>query len=405
MRNFLRMPPSPVRPYWNLLLLFVILGFAADFLYPIASQMGQINLPVSPGEILRGIQIYILVLVLGKLRCTRKDLLFAFLFIGLGAIFFLSYGGGYELTQRFVWAIKLLYLILMIGLVRKILYLDPRMADRIASLLMWTTLFFIVIPIFLSYAGILGYRSYGESSYRTGYKGFMYAKNSLSVDLISAICLPLVFSKNIFIRYLFIGAGFLVGTKAAAGAGLGALLLFAYLTLRSSRNAVNKFVITALFVTIAYYSYGIYDTIQSQNLAYYIGKFQQTDNFWLVLTSGRWAYFTELPELMRSINILEWIFGTPVPKFNEIDYTALFTRFGLLGVIWYIMFFGRHLRYSLYNLRQDHKQIVVGFTLLMIFAHSALGGHVIGNAVVAYPVATIIALNEYYFKNPSKIPD
>lgn len=379
-------------------MLFVILGFTADLLYPIASKMGQINLPISPGELLRGIQIYILVLVLGKLRCTRKDLLFAFLFIGLGVIFYLNYGGSYEITQRFVWAIKLLYFILMIGLLRKILYLDPGMADRIASLLMWTTLFFLVIPIFLSAAEIVGYRSYGDSIYRTGFKGFMYEKNAITIVLISAMCLPLIFSKNIFIRYLFIGAGFLVGTKAAAGAGLGALLLFAYLTLRSSGNAVNKFVITALFVTIAYYSYGIFATIQIQNLAHYIGKFHQTDNFWLVLTTGRWAYFTEMPELMRSINILEWIFGTPVPKFNEIDYTALFTRFGLLGVIWYIVFFGRHLRYSLHNLRQDHKQIVVGFTLLMIFAHSALGGHVIGSAVVAYPVATILALNEFYYK-------
>ena len=363
--------------------------------------MGTVDLLISPGELIRGLELFVLILVVAQLRPQARDLTVAGIFMLLGLVFYLNYGGSDEFSQRLIWGTKFLYFVLLMALLRKIVNTAPEMAERVARLMLISTFLFLIIPIFMSYLGIFGYRSYGTGLDRMGFKGFMYAQNSATINVIAAMGLSLAFTRSVLIKFLFIAAALLVGTKAAAASGIavGLLLIFNMVGPAATGSNTLKRALPVLVLTVlGLSSWRYFQALQISNWAYYVDQFSRNSGFMWTLTSGRWGYLEQIPLHVKSLSAPEWLLGTQAPIFSEVDLTALFARFGLLGVGWYVLFFSDQLKYAWRNSRLGHAQFVVAVTFLMLFVHSLLGGHVLGNAVVAYHVATILVLSEYYYK-------
>lgn len=398
-------PSGTGAEYYRLLVLFVVLNAAADFTYPVVSRMGTVDPVLSPGEAIRGLQLGLLVLLAPRLALKHRDVLVSITFILLGVVFFGYHGGREEFTERFVWANKLLYLILFMALVRRVVNSAPDMAYRVGRLLVVSTLVFMVIPVLGSFFGLFGYRSYGDRLYRQGFKGFLFAINSASINVIVGMGLSLGFSKSVLVQFMFVAAAFLVGTKAAAAAGAAvAVLLAVRVTFGRTevRHPLLRLIPVGVLGGLLAFSWPYLRAIQEQNWDFYLYRFQRTGSIMSVLTSGRWGYFEQFPAHVDSLLPAEWLLGTRRPTFNEIDFTALFTRFGLLGFFWYLLFFGEKTWQALKVWRRGPEEFAVALTLGMVLVHSMLGGHVLGNAVVAYHVATALVLCEHYAHRSSR---
>ncbi len=395
-----RVRPSSARTLFGFVAFFAVLGFVSDVLYPIASDMGAVHLPISPGELLRGLQVLLLcvLLLLRHMAVDAVDAGFAALFLLLGAVFYTLNGGSpEELAQRSFWAVKVLYLVLMMGLIRTLLARDAGYQVPLVKLLITLTVVFVVIPIYLAALGLVGYESYGWTS-RAGFKGLMYAQNSTSVELIAILPVVFFYSRSVLLKTAVLGACFLLGTKAAAAAGGATMLFVVFAALRRCPRQERWHLVAPLFLgaVVGYLAFGFLASVVVTNIVGTITAFEANRDFMLVLTTGRWEYFDLLPEMVARSDVLELLLGMRAPELNEMGPTAIVTRFGLVGVLWYFLFLGRQLRWSWRNLFDDGRSAAVAFAVVMICGHSLLGGHVIANAVVVYSVATILVVNECY---------
>ena len=156
-----------------------------------------------------------------------------------------------------------------------------------------------------------------------------------------------------------------------------------------------------LGAVVGYLAFDFLASVVVTNIVGTITAFEANRDFMSVLTTGRCQYFDLLPEMVARSGFLELLLGMRAPELNEMGPTAIFTRFGLVGVLWYFLFLGLQLRWSWRNLFGDGRSAAVAFAVVMICGHSLLGGHVMANAVVVYSVATILVVNENLLRSPS----
>ena len=380
----------------KLLKLFLLFGLASDVLYPIVSDLGHVSLIVSPGEIIRGFEILLItILVLrNKIQVKKSDLILSLIFFSVAIFYLIFPENNFEFSQRFAWMIKLIFLIFLYRLFQQVITQNPDKIHDFIKYVIKISVIIIVIPIYLSKVGIIGNMSYSETSIREGYKGLMAAQNSTSLQLISIMPLSLFFYKRPYIPLLMVGAGVLLGTKGGWIASLITLVLMVYYTLRD-KNIFLKVITTSFIITIVFYSISFVISVVYNNIEYFQSQFYNYDKspLLMVITSGRFRYFQELPEFLENLNITQFLFGTPMPIFNEIDATAMFTRFGFLGFTTYVIMFYKHIKTAFFRINDNKYYQTISITVFLILFHSVFGGHVLGNGIVAFYIAMIFALN------------
>lgn len=385
-----------------LLILFSIVGIIGDYIYAVFYMRG-IHLPISPGEILRGGVLFILLimLIMGQLKVPRS-LLFAlafFLLIALVYGYLGEEGASTRGERRIFFVVKLMFLVLMVSLIYEILNRGELSAEALTKYLVGWVLIFHIVPIIMANYGIIGYDSY-RGGYRVGYKGLISAQNSVSVILVSTFPFMAI-PKTVLASFGAI-AGFLacelVGTKAAAAGGFLAPLLL--LLLGVFHRRLNTWIIVSLgivFLGLFLFKDAIF-SIQAKNFEYYSYSYNKSESSIMMLSTGRAIYYYQLPEFLNQNKSLTLLMGSPRLCFNELDHLAMLSRFGIIGLIVYIVIFIQGIKICLSLMRKGWFEAKVAVALLAVLVHSFLGGHVIANAVTAFPVAVVIGMAIYLYE-------
>jgi len=375
--------------YW--LYIFILYsGLISDVAYTIiGSSLLSFHFG-SPGEIMRGIHMIILIGLLfsNKISVSKFDMFFISFMIGISFLYLIIVNNPllFEIKMRLAWSLKILYLLLLISFVKRVLCEFGR--EKIIKHYLIASMMFVIIPIFLSFFGVLGNSSF-NADYRLGYKGIIHAQNSISLLLILFASISLQYSSIKYHSILSIIGMFIVGTKSALIGGVTFIFLFVNKILSNNRNIIKVLLLIVIIVFFGYLSVEQVINIQKTNIKYYQHVYNSSGSFLYTFTSGRWMWFGESIDYFKGLNIYEMILGTHLPQYNEMDPLALFTRYGFIGLIWYFAFL-THYYNSIIN--HSKKIIFIKVGLLFIIFHSILGGHVIGNAIIALPLALLLCL-------------
>lgn len=382
-------------PNATLMILIAALGGIADFLYAYYSSMGQVVLYMSPGEIVRGSAFIVLfiMLLIGKLAIPGK-FIFAFMFFFLIAIIYMYLGEVQIFSRqemRIFLVVKMFYVVLMTSLVvRVIKNKEISIGVLINILILWAFVFFIV-PIILSYMGIIGYSDYG---YRVQHHGMVFSINASTIALLSTYPLIVIPSTaiGVFTSLTGFAACELIGTKAAAVGGVIIPLLLICFALyhRATFYFKTTIFILVLFIVIFIFRDVILG-VQYANIDRYIASYYQS-SFLSMLTTGRIEYYYQLPVFIEQNNLLELMFGSPILCFNEMDHLMILSRFGLIGMSFYFIVVGRAFIIALRLLRKGWLESQIAIAVFALIAHSIMGGHVISSTIASFPIAVIAAL-------------
>ncbi len=381
-------------PYTSLLIVISLVGVVSDYLYPIFTSMGEIQLIISPGQILRGVSFFLLFILFirGRLNINRP-LLFAFIIffaVSLAYLYMESEAAIAADEGRLSYIIKAFFIVLTTALVLKVLDRNEFTIEALVGFLIAWVVIFHAIPIIMSYFDIMGYTGL---SYRFENRGLLFSINAITVILLATFPFYAIPSSRIGIPLAIIGfaACELTGTKAAA---VGGFLIPILLLFVGSFSKNVKLLKTAMIITILIGVIFVFkDTILSvQDLNYdlYEQAYVQDGSFVRVLTSSRSDYYDDLHDFFEQNDFLAILIGSPDLIFNELDHLATLARFGILGLGVYTFLFLRALKMcASLILSAGWIEIRVAVALSAILTHSILGGHVIADAVASFPIAVV----------------
>lgn len=388
-------------PYATLLIAFSFLGSGGDYLYSHFTGFGERLLLISPGEIIRGLFLLVLVFMLLRGRLYINHFLFFVLIIFLCVSLVNDFTGDeievIERQFRLIFFVKFLFMILVTCLVMKIYQSNEMSPNQLMKYLLVWLFTFHVIPIILSSYQIFGYQ---EFSYRgVENRGILFAINATSIILISTYSFYAIPNSIAALLFSFLGffACETVGTKSAAVAGLSIPVLvfvggLAFRKIKSLKPIIVFMVLVIVFI--------LYRDFFLQHQYIYISNYfevydRENRGLLYFLTSGRSGYFDTLDTFFKQSSFLEILVGSHMATYNEVDQLAMLTRHGIFGLVVYIIIILSIIKASLSIINKGWFEFQICVSMAAIVTHSLLGGHVMTNPVVSFPVAFVIGTALY----------
>jgi hypothetical protein len=395
------------RPYSALLVLIAAVGSIADFSYMILSDTGTLVLPISPGELTRGMALLILVFLLGlrKIEVSWPILAILGAFLSVGVIYAYIGEGPIATRQemRLLTAFKITNLVFTIALVKKVIERKELSLDTLMRLVIIWVFIFHIIPIIFTNYNVLPFKQF---SYRMESHGLIFSINASSISLLASyplMAIPETFA-GIFASLGCFMACEMIGTKAAAVGGLItpiALLLFG-LRYRPKFYVKSTFFIIVFSIMI-FFNEDLFLGTQRLNLELYQQAYASSQDFFMTLTTGRAGYYSQLPEFIRQNNLLELLVGSHLLGFNEMDHLMLLSRFGIIGVTTYFIVVWKATIMIIRLMRSGWLQSQIAVSMLALITHSILGGHVVAGTVSSFPVAIVAAIGIYFTGGKSRL--
>jgi len=388
-------------PYATLLIAFSFLGGIGDFLYARFSELGEITLLIAPGEIIRGLFLLCLIYLLLKGRLYIHHFL---LFV---LIIFLSVSLINDFTQdkiefierqfRLLFLVKFFFMILITSLVIVVFQRREMTPNQLLPYLLAWLFIFHVIPIILSSYGILGYQVLNYRGVEN--RGIIFAINASSIILVSTYSFY-AFPKSILGLFLSL-IGFMacetVGTKSAAVAGLLIpAIVFGGGVAFGKIKSLKPIIIFIIIVAVLICFKDFFLKHQYTYLGNYMTLLDSGDRGFLnFLTSGRSGYFYSLGDFFRENSFLELLIGSHAAGFNEMDQMAMLTRYGIFGLVIYLIIAFKILKTGFSIMKKGWFEFQIFVSIAAIITHSVLGGHVLTNPVVSFPVAFVVGTALY----------
>lgn len=372
-----------------------------------------VSLPISIGQLYKiGILLFIFIIFIfrWKLLVVSSVFLVALLLPTIYQIF-KQFSASFFVTDLIKISKYLLPLFCFLYVVN---YIKREGIKAISKLTRVITFSYIVLVgnILLKYIG-LGYPMYEYGN--IGSKGFFFAGNEISVLL---VILSSILAFNLWNEgkksYYFLlwaitlFAGLTVSSKTGV---VGIMLLFLLIPLRrpSLRIGIKRmfFILFSLGVVIPLAIIGIWQFIQGTTLYVRLAYFSEKFDFWTFVLSNRNVFLEDSFKNYRDkYDVLEKLIG--VGQYNyelinddkivEMDIADIFFSYGFLGLLLFLVtltFLGiQALRFSK-NKARPYPSLVF-LMVVLLFAVSALAGHVFSSGMAAAFIGILFAL--MYFK-------
>jgi hypothetical protein len=275
--------------------------------------------------------------------------------------------------------------------------------NRIVKIFIFSGFLYSFI-LLLAYAVGIGFNTYDEGAF--GFKGPFASGNGLSLFLGSISLIALHYFKvmrirlYLYISFLIIISSLIIGTKGS----IIFLAAYAFLILIQIENRHLPLVMIVSTMFVLYFNQEI---IEVFNVVFdvIVARFNSSNGIFEFLASSRDSYVIDAFTGLRLDGLfsLRLIFGmgsiisfmnpAEVDAFDtlETDFFDVFFFYGFVGIFFYLLLFLS----AMYRIFYFRKYFI-GFVFALVFAYSALAGHVLFNSmsVVSLVLAFVIIKNK-----------
>lgn len=272
--------------------------------------------------------------------------------------------------------------------------------------------------------------AFATYKYGTGNSGWFYSGNEIST--IISLLFPLVYlfinkttsySALFYIIPIILGIE-IIGTKVSMlGLLLPTIIFLIYYLIRIKNGKKKQFVITVIvLITIVISSpnlpvlQNIKDTINSFNEQEHDTTDDYTDNvISKIIYSDRDYYNKQIKKIYNNSNITNKLFGigftnrneinnSNITKLIEMDFNDIFFRYGIIGLIIYIIPFVI-ITITVFKLCLkkkfilNMKQLILGYISYIGLIIAFVAGHTLSAPAVAFYIDISLVMLIYYLKN------
>lgn len=405
--------------------LIIIFYPILDIIYGIMSEILMINIPVN--QIVRvGILVYLSLKIRSKKRIISLIMLSSILMFN--EIIY-KYTGYSNFNNNIQYVIKVVFFVVILYSVESMLEENKLSSEEMINYLNMSG-YIIIISIILSVFGI-GFKSYGNTSLRFGYKGFFVAQNAVTATLIILIPLSLYTLikskfkiKNMSCYILLIISAILVGTKSGiAGAlvilALSILYIYSKSNLTYLKISLTCFSIIGIGLLLFMLRNVITNYLNAQIIVF--NQFNGSENLYSYLVSNRNIQIQYIQNYIQNMCNYNPVFISGLGYKNANDILNSYDRsFAIIEMdfysilyysgVWVLMIialmiikrFIKGLKLCVKS-KFDLKYFCLFLSIGVGTVHSIWGGHVIFEALTELYYASILAIVSIEYKTYKEI--
>lgn len=338
----------------------------------------------------------------------RKFFFIPLLLFVLPFVFFIRHGAIKGLYMDLLYAVKLLFPILIIVALKSVIdnkKVSRRVIDKIFQI------YSILVPLTLIVPLLLGV---GFSSYELGggYKGFYYSNNEINVVLICTFiyCVANLFQnrnrKNLILTLINLFALLLIGSKTSIIVFVTVLMVYLIKIMKKNpKKGIKCFGIGVLASLVVGFLFKDFLIDMFARMHYYYISFKNSGGTFLdFLTSGRSDRI--IPAFEKNVvnarfGILNFLFGigrySQIDNYNlatlmEMDFFDVFNWYGIIVAVSVMYFYC----FIFYKARFDKSKFGFKLMFILITLFSFIAGHVWFSALAGSALALVCValLNE-----------
>ncbi len=379
--------------------LFILLLPIIDFLTSIATWE---NVPVSIGLIIKGLFLIYACFYLLKHHANKK----IFLILGF---YFITYFGylftsDKSLTTEMINIIKIFYLPTLILFFSE--YENQRISKKTLAIVCLEYLLLYIVPFLFG----LGHNISEIYPNKELFLSYFYIGNELSNVFI--LCAPVVItylleSNSYLLKGIFLLLGCITALLMSTKTFYGCLLvILIYFLISKRKNLLSfikknqlKFLLTIVVLLMGCIAYvpksDLTQNIKASLEHYEINNVSELftfENIDHVLFSNRLTFLENVYQNYKESPVTEKIFGIGRTKINEIknveiDIFDIFYSIGIIGMIFYSIFF-------FYVLKKSKLKGVYKFTFILLLIVSCFTGHVLISPFTSSILALLVIVSK-----------